>query len=135
MRVDRFFLRIEEKTLPLHGGRHSSPPIRPCARVWLPPPGRGRIGLFYGALRKTHRGGALGRLRFVTAKPHSIGGGGGQYQGRRTGTWLRGLLLVEPPPRVAVHTCDIDKAATETRKAEDHVWFEDRWMVASLCDE
>jgi hypothetical protein len=21
------------------------------------------------------------------------------------------------------------------RKAEDHVWFEDRWMVASLCDE
>jgi hypothetical protein len=20
-------------------------------------------------------------------------------------------------------------------KAEDHVWFEDRWMVASLCDE
>jgi hypothetical protein len=19
--------------------------------------------------------------------------------------------------------------------AEDHVWFEDRWMVASLCDE
>jgi hypothetical protein len=21
------------------------------------------------------------------------------------------------------------------RKSEDHVWFEDRWMVASLCDE
>jgi hypothetical protein len=20
-------------------------------------------------------------------------------------------------------------------KLEDHVWFEDRWMVASLCDE
>jgi hypothetical protein len=20
-------------------------------------------------------------------------------------------------------------------KIEDHVWFEDRWMVASLCDE
>jgi hypothetical protein len=20
-------------------------------------------------------------------------------------------------------------------KTEDHVWFEDRWMVASLCDE
>jgi hypothetical protein len=20
-------------------------------------------------------------------------------------------------------------------KFEDHVWFEDRWMVASLCDE
>jgi hypothetical protein len=22
-----------------------------------------------------------------------------------------------------------------TSSAEDHVWFEDRWMVASLCDE
>jgi hypothetical protein len=21
------------------------------------------------------------------------------------------------------------------RPTEDHVWFEDRWMVASLCDE
>jgi hypothetical protein len=21
------------------------------------------------------------------------------------------------------------------RELEDHVWFEDRWMVASLCDE
>jgi hypothetical protein len=21
------------------------------------------------------------------------------------------------------------------RNAEDHVWFEDQWMVASLCDE
>jgi hypothetical protein len=21
------------------------------------------------------------------------------------------------------------------RIGEDHVWFEDRWMVASLCDE
>jgi hypothetical protein len=22
-----------------------------------------------------------------------------------------------------------------TCRLEDHVWFEDRWMVASLCDE
>jgi hypothetical protein len=22
-----------------------------------------------------------------------------------------------------------------TATSEDHVWFEDRWMVASLCDE
>jgi hypothetical protein len=22
-----------------------------------------------------------------------------------------------------------------TGESEDHVWFEDRWMVASLCDE
>jgi hypothetical protein len=32
--------------------------------------------------------------------------------------WPRGLLLAEPPPRVAGHTCDGDEAATETRKAE-----------------
>jgi hypothetical protein len=24
---------------------------------------------------------------------------------------------------------------SSTAEAEDHVWFEDRWMVASLCDE
>jgi hypothetical protein len=23
----------------------------------------------------------------------------------------------------------------ELNYSEDHVWFEDRWMVASLCDE
>jgi hypothetical protein len=23
----------------------------------------------------------------------------------------------------------------EIQVSEDHVWFEDRWMVASLCDE
>jgi hypothetical protein len=25
--------------------------------------------------------------------------------------------------------------ADDWLKTEDHVWFEDRWMVASLCDE
>jgi hypothetical protein len=29
MRVDRFFLRVEEKTLSLHGGRRWSPPTWP----------------------------------------------------------------------------------------------------------
>jgi hypothetical protein len=24
---------------------------------------------------------------------------------------------------------------TQAPSTEDHVWFEDRWMVASLCDE
>jgi hypothetical protein len=27
------------------------------------------------------------------------------------------------------------QARRERRLVEDHVWFEDRWMVASLCDE
>jgi hypothetical protein len=89
-----------------------------CARVRLPPPGRRRTSLFHGAQRKTHRGGALGRLLFITAEPHSLGGGGGQHRGRQTGTWPRSLLLAEPPPRVAGHTCDGDEATTETRKAE-----------------
>jgi hypothetical protein len=30
---------------------------------------------------------------------------------------------------VASHGCTLLKLL------EDHVWFEDRWMVASLCDE
>jgi hypothetical protein len=25
--------------------------------------------------------------------------------------------------------------ALNKREIEDHVWFEDRWMVASLCNE
>jgi hypothetical protein len=31
---------------------------------------------------------------------------------------------------------DLSTTAWPARfEAEDHVWFEDRWMVASLCDE
>jgi hypothetical protein len=118
MRVDRFFLHVEEKTLPLHGRRRWSPPTFPCARVRLPPPGRRRTCLFHGALRKTHGGGALERLLFITTEPQSLGVGGGQHRGRRTGTWSWGLLLAEPPTRVAGHTCDGGEAATEMRKAE-----------------
>jgi hypothetical protein len=92
--------------------------LGPCAPVRLPPPGRRRTGLFHGAPRKTHGGGALGWLLFVTTEPHSLGWGGGQHRGKQTGTWPRGLLLAESPPRVAGHTYDEDVAATETRKAE-----------------
>jgi hypothetical protein len=91
--------------------------LGPCARVRLPPPGRRRTDLFHGAPSKTHGGGVLGWLLFITVEPHSLGGGGGQHRGRWTGTWPRGLLLAEPP-RVAGHTCDEDEDATETRKAE-----------------
>jgi hypothetical protein len=31
----------------------------------------------------------------------------------------------------ALETC----RSVEEGEAEDHVWFEDWWMVASLCDE
>jgi hypothetical protein len=102
--------------------------LDPCARVRLPPPGRRKTYVFHGAPRKTHGGGTLGRLLFVTAEPHSLGGGGRHHRGRRTGTWPRGLLLAEPPPRVAGHTCDGDKAATETRKAKGREG-DRRWKV------
>jgi hypothetical protein len=91
--------------------------LGPCARVRLPPSGRRRTDLFHGVPRKTHGGGALGRLLFVTAEPHSLGGGSRQHRGRRMGTWPWGLLLAEPPGN-AGHTCDKDEATTETRKAE-----------------
>jgi hypothetical protein len=93
--------------------------LGPCARVRLPPLGRRRTCLFHGAPRKTHGGGMLGRLLFVTVKPHSLGRGDGQHRGRRTGIWPRGLLLARPPPRVAGHPCDGDEATTEKTKAED----------------
>jgi hypothetical protein len=63
-----------------------------------------------------HGGGMTGRLLFVTAEPHSLGGGGGQHRWRRTGTWPRGLLLVEPPPRVAGHTCNGDEEGGSQRR-------------------
>jgi hypothetical protein len=42
------------------------------------------------------------------------------------------------PTREATRAAEAPTRAAEapTRAAdEDHVWFEDRWMVASLCDE
>jgi hypothetical protein len=39
MRVDRFFLRVEEKTLPLHGGRHWSLPTWPLRACTASSPG------------------------------------------------------------------------------------------------
>jgi hypothetical protein len=41
-----------------------------------------------------------------------------------------GLLLRRPPRRSSPTSC-----RRRPLHAEDHVWFEDRWMVASLCDE
>jgi hypothetical protein len=39
MHVDRFFLRIEEKTLPLHAGRRWSPPTWPLQACTTSSPG------------------------------------------------------------------------------------------------
>jgi hypothetical protein len=74
--------------------------------VRLRPPGQRRTVLFHEVSRKTHGSGTLGRHLFVAVKPHSLSTGGGQHRGRRTGTWPRGLLLAEPPPKVASHPYD-----------------------------
>jgi hypothetical protein len=41
----------------------------------------------------------------------------------------------KPVPKIVLKW--VPKIATPTKSVdpEDHVWFEDRWMVASLCDE
>jgi hypothetical protein len=35
----------------------------------------------------------------------------------------------------AAHEAKQQTEVAAAREIEDHVWFEDRWMVASLCDE
>jgi hypothetical protein len=39
---------------------------------------------------------------------------------------MASLILLERPPLMPVVAALLH---------EDHVWFEDRWMVASFCDE
>jgi hypothetical protein len=94
MRVDRFFLHVEAKkpylSMESVTGVHQ---LGPCARVRLHPTGQRRTGLFHGAQRKTHRGGALGRLLFVTTEPHSLSGGR-RTAPRKTG----GDVAAGPPP-------------------------------------
>jgi hypothetical protein len=41
------------------------------------------------------------------------------------------LQEVEDDPKDGPHM----SVSVVEKEIEDHVWFEDRWMVASLCDE
>jgi hypothetical protein len=98
MRVDRFFLRVEEKIpclsmASIAGVRQLSP----CARVRLPPLGRRRTDLFHGASSETHRGGTLGQLLFVTAVPHSLGGAADSTEEDRRGRGRRASFLQNLP--------------------------------------
>jgi hypothetical protein len=43
-------------------------------------------------------------------------------------------LFFKPQPWQFLDQIEFTQAR-QTVKSEDHVWFEDRWMVASLCDE
>jgi hypothetical protein len=40
-----------------------------------------------------------------------------------------------PRGKTSATTSKKAKVPRGRRRSEDHVWFEDRWMVASLCDE
>jgi hypothetical protein len=112
MRVDRFFLRVEEKSLPLHGRCRWSPPIWPLRACTASSSRPTKNQPLPWSAEEDTRGGALGWLLFVTAEPHSLGGGGRQRRGKRTKTWPRGLLHAEPPLESRAIP------ATETRKAE-----------------
>jgi hypothetical protein len=46
----------------------------------------------------------------------------------------RGREAFASPPRVRGRG-GAEEGPVALRRTEDHVWFEDRWMVASLCDE
>jgi hypothetical protein len=98
MRVDCFFLRIEEKNPSLSmAGVAGVRQLGPCARLCLPPQAKEeptssmeRRGRHTGATRWN---GSSSSPRNLTL----LAGGGGQHRGRRPGTWPRGLLLAEPP--------------------------------------
>jgi hypothetical protein len=58
---------------------------------------------------------------------------------RRTGNAETRATVGYHPRRGGRYDSQEDRSPTPeppgTRMFEDHVWFEDRWMVASLCDE
>jgi hypothetical protein len=59
----------------------------------------------------------------------------GAVTSSRGGTELLADDLVDPAT-VARHMEAMRQAEQWMKvSSEDHVWFEDRWMVASLCDE
>jgi hypothetical protein len=43
-----------------------------------------------------------------------------------------GIVLLHQPSMVSNSS---GSSSHSHSSSEDHVWFEDRWMVASLCDE
>jgi hypothetical protein len=108
---------LRKKTLPHHDGCRWSLPTWTLRACTASSPGLTKNRPLPWSAEEDAWGGVLGRLLFITAEPHSLGGGGRQHRERQTGTWLRGLLA-EPPHRITGHTCDGDEVATEMRKAE-----------------
>jgi hypothetical protein len=86
MRIDRFFPRVEEKTLPLHGGYHWSRPTWPLRAYTASSPGPTKNWSLPWSTEEDTRGWRTGMAPFITVEPHSLGRGGGQHRERRMGT-------------------------------------------------
>jgi hypothetical protein len=118
MHVDRFFLRVEEKTLRLHGGRRWSPPTWPLRACTASSPGLTKNQLVPWSAEKDARGRRAGMAPLLHRRTSL------SWRGRRTTPRKtdRDMSAGPPPcrtsPRFASHTCDGDEAATKTRKAE-----------------
>jgi hypothetical protein len=104
MHMDHFFIHVEEKTLPLHGCCQWSLPTWPLGACTASSPGSTKNWPLPWSVEEDARGQRAGTAPLRHRRNHSVGGGCGQHRGRRTGTWPWGLLLAEPPPRVAGHT-------------------------------
>jgi hypothetical protein len=118
MRADHFFPRVEEKTLPLHGGRRWSPLTWPLRACTTSSPGLTKNRPLPWSTEEDARG------RWAGMTPLRHLGTSLSWRGRLTAPWkMDGDMAMGPPPcrtspRVTGHTCDRDEAVTETRKAE-----------------
>jgi hypothetical protein len=56
---------------------------------------------------------------------------------RRVHTYIPHQIPKRKVPKTLqeIHEERAQKITTKNERDEDHVWFEGRWMVASLCDE
>jgi hypothetical protein len=93
MRVDRFFLRVEEKTCLSMAGVTEVGQLSPCARVWLTPPGQRRTDLFHGAAEEDARGWHAGTAP-LRHRRTSLSWRGRQTAPRKTD----GDVAAGPPP-------------------------------------
>jgi hypothetical protein len=81
MLVDRFFLRVEEKNPASPWWASLESANLALARLYGFLPRLTKNWPLPWSIEKDARGGALGRLLFIAAEPHSLGGGGGQHRG------------------------------------------------------
>jgi hypothetical protein len=92
MRMDRFFLRVEEKRLPLHGGRCWSPPTWPLRTCMGSSPGPTKNWPLPWSAEEDARG------QCPRTAPHRHRGTSLSWQGRRTTPRKTDRDVVAGPP-------------------------------------